>query len=104
LLHCVIPALRCNVLVSRSPERSRRGSVTINIGGGTQITVKKVPEIMERICGKKAGLSFKPAQKGDIRRTMADTTRAKKQLGYSPAIDVEKGLREEFSWIKRTFC
>jgi len=33
-----------------------------------------------------------------VRDTGADTTRARVELGFEPAVPLEDGLREEFEW------
>ena len=36
---------------------------------------------------------------GDVRHSLADTSRAKKLLGYAPTHDVRQGLRETVAWF-----
>jgi UDP-glucose 4-epimerase len=40
-------------------------------------------------------------QKGDMRDTYADTSRARQDLGFTPRISVEQGLEAEFRWLKQ---
>jgi nucleoside-diphosphate-sugar epimerase len=40
-----------------------------------------------------------PAQKGDMRHTYADTSRAREDLGYVPAVGLEAGLAAEYQWL-----
>ena len=39
------------------------------------------------------------AQKGDMRDTYADTTLAKKDLGFSPKVTLEEGIQAEYRWL-----
>jgi len=41
-----------------------------------------------------------PPQKGDMRDTYADTTRARADLGFVPSIGLEDGLRAMFNWME----
>jgi nucleoside-diphosphate-sugar epimerase len=43
-----------------------------------------------------------PAQKGDMRDTYADTSRARADLGFVPAVGLEDGLRDMFRWMEAT--
>jgi UDP-glucose 4-epimerase len=71
-----------------------------NIGGGSRITVKFLIELIERNCGKKARIQVGERQKGDATDTLADTTRARSILGWSPQISIEQGMKNYIGWIK----
>ncbi|MFC2044511.1 NAD-dependent epimerase/dehydratase family protein [Chloroflexota bacterium] len=64
----------------------------INIGGGSQVTVKLLLEKIEQITGKKARLEYIEAQKGDVRHTLADIGKASKMLNWKPVVTIEEGL------------
>jgi nucleoside-diphosphate-sugar epimerase len=38
-------------------------------------------------------------QKGDMRHTWADTSLAKADLGFVPAVGLEEGLAAEYQWL-----
>ena len=40
----------------------------------------------------------RPAVAGDQRRTSADTTRIKAELGWAPSVLLEDGLRAQWEW------
>ena len=52
-----------------------------NIGGGSRVSVNDVLQIVERISGRRLDVRREPAQKGDMRDTYADTSRARAELG-----------------------
>jgi len=75
--------------------KSSDASGIFNIGGGVPITIEELANTLLRIEGK-TGLKVlhsKP-QKGDIRHSVADVSRAREKLGYEPQISLEKGLRQ----------
>ncbi len=37
----------------------------------------------------------------NVRDTQADTSRARRQLGFAPATSLEDGLAAEFEWLAR---
>ena len=39
------------------------------------------------------------AHAGDVSRTAADTSRARRQLGWAPAVGLAEGLRAELDWV-----
>jgi UDP-glucose 4-epimerase len=69
-----------------------------NIGGGARISVNEVIRLMEEITGKKAEVEYIERQKGDVRDTYADTAKARRELGYSPKVGIEEGLRRFIAW------
>ncbi|PID58062.1 UDP-glucose 4-epimerase [candidate division KSB3 bacterium] len=71
-----------------------------NIGGGSRVTVNYVLSVLENISGITPKVSYEGGQKGDVRHTFADTSRARAELHYEPAISIEEGLRREVEWLK----
>jgi nucleoside-diphosphate-sugar epimerase len=71
-----------------------------NIGGGSRVTVNHVFEIIGRLVGSPITLDQQPPQKGDMRDTYADTTRATSDLGFAPSVTLEQGLAEEYAWLR----
>jgi nucleoside-diphosphate-sugar epimerase len=79
--------------------RGRPGGV-YNIGGGSRVSLKDVFEMIGRVTGRPMTIEYQPAQKGDMRDTYADTSRARVDLGFAPSVDLEQGLREMFAWME----
>ena len=72
----------------------------LNVGGGSRITVNDTIRIIEDVTGKQAKIKYIEKQKGDVRHTGADISRAGKLLGYKPAYDLNKGIANEVDWMK----
>lgn len=72
----------------------------VNIGTGTAVTVREVIERLARICGRPdlVRLGARPAPPGDPELLIADPTRLRDELGWSPRITLEAGLRETVDW------
>jgi UDP-glucose 4-epimerase len=73
-----------------------------NIGGGSRVTVNHVLEILQRLAGKPLTVKREATQKGDMRDTFADTTLARTDLGFAPAVSLEQGLEAEYRWLAST--
>jgi UDP-glucuronate 4-epimerase len=71
-----------------------------NLGESNTITLKRMVETIEKAIGKKAKLNKLPMQPGDVKRTYADVSKAKKILGYDPKTDFEFGIESFISWYK----
>jgi UDP-glucuronate 4-epimerase len=66
-----------------------------NIAGGTQATVLDVLEILGRLVGHEIKREHQEAMAGDARRTGADTSLAKRDLGYAPQTSLETGIEKQ---------
>lgn len=87
------------VAAARAAMQSDVAHDAFNLGGGTTITVREVLELLERITGRLGNIDWRERQKGDVRHTSADTSRARAALGFAPAVDLETGLRREVDWV-----
>jgi len=41
-----------------------------------------------------------PPREGDVRRTEADVSLARRLIGYEPKVDIEEGLRRTVEWFR----
>lgn len=72
----------------------------LNLGGAETHTLSELIETIESAVGKKAIIRHLSDQPGDVPRTFADITKAKKLLGYSPTTPFSSGVRRYVDWIQ----
>jgi UDP-glucose 4-epimerase len=82
-------------------ERGVNGR-SYNIGGGSRVSMNQVVSIIEQVAGRPLRIQREAAQKGDMRDTFADTTLARADLGFAPAVTLEQGLEAEYRWLAST--
>ena len=70
----------------------------INIGGDHPVTLTEMVEAIERALGKRAKLKHLPDQPGDVPRTMADISKARRMLGYAPKTSFAEGVAKQVAW------
>jgi nucleoside-diphosphate-sugar epimerase len=70
-----------------------------NIGGGSRVELLDVFGLIHRITGRELRIDRIDAQRGDMRDTYADTTRARADLAFAPTVSLEQGLRAQFEWM-----
>jgi nucleoside-diphosphate-sugar epimerase len=70
-----------------------------NIGGGARVSMNEVLRIIERTIGAPLNVRREDAQKGDMRDTYADTSLARRDLGFAPKVPLEEGIRAEYRWL-----
>jgi UDP-glucose 4-epimerase len=73
-----------------------------NIGGGSRVSLREVFALLARVSGRTVTIDQQPPQKGDMRDTYADTSRARADLGFAPSVTLEEGLRSMWQWMERT--
>jgi len=71
-----------------------------NLGGGNNIILKEIFPVIEKICQKKISIDHIEKQHGDVNHTLADITKAEKDLNFFPQISLEEGLTEEWKWLQ----
>ena len=79
-------------------ERGVPGA-SYNIGGGSRVSMNDVVKIIERIAGHPLKVRREDAQKGDMRDTYADTSLARRDLGFAPTVTLEEGIQAEYRWL-----
>ena len=73
-----------------------------NLGESQTISLKEMVATIEKVIGKKALLNKLPMQPGDVNRTFADISKAKKMLGYDPDTKFEDGIRKFVEWYNNS--
>jgi len=79
-------------------DRGTPGAV-YNIAGGSRVSVNETLDLVSRLTGRPLSVRREAAQKGDMRDTFADTSRARAELGFTPRFPLERGLAEECTWL-----
>lgn len=81
-------------------KKKPRGAATIyNLGGDEAVPLLTFIEHIERAVGKKAKKRLLPMQPGDVPETVADCTKARRELGYRARTDIKKGIGDFVSWF-----
>jgi nucleoside-diphosphate-sugar epimerase len=70
-----------------------------NIGGGSRVELLDVFELIRRITRRPLRVERIESQRGDMRDTYADTTKARTDLAFAPSVTLEQGLRAQYEWM-----
>jgi UDP-glucose 4-epimerase len=75
----------------------------INIGTGKEISVIDLASMIIELCGKKK--EIKPVHVepriGEVKKLIANASKAKKILGWKPEYDFKEGLKKFIQWYKQ---
>jgi nucleoside-diphosphate-sugar epimerase len=85
-------------VVDATVAAMERGTGTYNVGGAIEASMNETIALLEQISGRVLDVSREPAVPGDQRRTRADTTRIRAELGWEPRVSLEDGLRSQWEW------
>jgi UDP-glucuronate 4-epimerase len=68
-----------------------------NVGGGSETTLRDAIALCERLAGRRLDVVYEATARGDVRRTAADTSLIRSELGWSPRVSLEKGLHAQLA-------
>ena len=72
----------------------------ININGKEAISVLQIVRTLEKLLGKNANLEFRKDRKGNFRGRFISSEKAKRLLGWEPAMDYEEAMRMYVAWFQ----
>ena len=70
----------------------------LNLGNSSPISLKDMIDVIAKVLNVKPKIKQLPMQLGDVDRTYADITKAKKIIGYEPNVSFEKGIKNFVLW------
>ena len=91
--------VQANLLAAEAPQAS--GGV-FNVGCGTAVTVNRIIEMINELCGKNVSSDFQPPRVGDVKHSRADISAAGECLGYEPVVPFEEGLRRTIEFFRQS--
>jgi nucleoside-diphosphate-sugar epimerase len=71
-----------------------------NLGNDDERPVIEVARLVKTLTGTPAPIVFLPPRPEEIGRRRPDLTKARKVLGWSPAVGLEEGLRRTIAWYR----
>jgi UDP-glucuronate 4-epimerase len=74
------------------------GRGTYNVGGALEASMRESIELFEQVSGRTLELREEAEVPGDQRRTQADTTRIRTDLGWQPRVGLDDGIKAQWEW------
>lgn len=74
-----------------------------NVGGGSRVSVNELIELLEKRTEKNAKIKYIEKQKGDVRDTLADTSKISNELNWKPKVKIKEGLKRFVEWYKSLY-
>ena len=82
-------------------EAGRPGRI-YNVGGGSEATLNEVIGLCEHLAKRHLAVRSEPPAAGDVRRTAADTSLIRSELGWSQRTSLEEGLAAQLAAAQAT--
>ena len=74
-----------------------------NLGNNKSERLMDFVELIEKNLGIKSKKNFLPLQLGDVKETYADISESKKDLNFSPNINIRTGIPKFIEWYKKYY-
>ena len=85
--------------VLSSIDRIKEGAEIYNLGDERSVNTKVFLTMLAKELGVEAQILLMPPQQGDVMKTRASSTKAKKELKVSPKVSLEDGVKEFVEWF-----
>ncbi len=72
----------------------------VNIGAGFEITIKELVSLIARLTGFQGEIRWDTSKPNGQPRRMLDTSRARKEFGFTVQTHFEEGLRKTIAWYR----
>lgn len=77
------------------------GSEMINIGSGEDLPIRELARLISNVVGFKGEILFDELKPDGTPRKLLDTTKIR-NLGWSPKINLENGIRQTYQWYRNS--
>ena len=85
-------------LLERAP---RHRNEAYNLGGTEAMPLLDFITLIEAELGKKAKKHLMPMQAGDVKETVADCSKAYREVGFAPKTSMQEGIAEFVQWFRK---
>lgn len=89
-------------IVEGNMKVMHKGTGAFNIGSGKRVSIRELAQKILDITDSSSEIIFKETVKGDAIHTLADITKAKRELGYEVTVDLDEGLKKYVEWVRKT--
>ena len=89
--------VEANILAGQAPDASGEA---FNVGCGERTSLLAVVAMLETVLGRKLERRHTPSRGGDVLHTLADVSKAKRLMGYTPLVDFAEGFRRTIEYFR----
>ena len=89
--------ISANLLACTAPAERVNGKA-FNVAAGEKFSLLEMYELLKDLTGFRKPPLFAPSRAGDVRDSLADTSRAESAMGYKVLVNFKDGLRRTVEW------
>jgi UDP-glucose 4-epimerase len=78
-----------------------RGFHIYNVGTGVETDVNRISSLIRSCTGDRASVEHGPPKKGEQLRSVLDSGKIARELGWEPVVSLETGLVETVEWFRQ---
>ena len=71
----------------------------VNLGNPKELKIIDFANAILKLTGSRSKIAYKPLPQDDPKQRRPDISKAKKELGWAPEVDLEEGLRKTIAWF-----
>jgi nucleoside-diphosphate-sugar epimerase len=75
-------------------------SGVFNLGSATRVTINWLAATVIEVSGSSFDITYAPERPGDVRDSLADIRKATAAFGYTPTVELRKGLEGYVDWLR----
>ncbi len=72
----------------------------VNLGNPNEITIRQFAEVITRLTATAGAITYEPLPEDDPKQRQPDITKARRQLGWEPKVDLNTGLLETIRYFQ----
>lgn len=88
-----------DVVCANISAAESKATGVFNIAGGKSVTINDLAQSIMNIMGKELDVTYEDSQLGNIMHSLADISKAKKELNFEPRFNLSTGLEETIQWF-----
>jgi nucleoside-diphosphate-sugar epimerase len=87
----------------KAAETARGIGSIINVANGERVSLKELLKEVQELTGRtEVSVDYRPARAGDVLHSLADISRAREFLDFTPRVGLREGLQLTIDWWKQS--
>jgi UDP-glucose 4-epimerase len=80
--------------------RDKGSGELVNVGSGVELSVNELYAKLAELTGSRFEPVYAAARPGELQRIVVDPSKAGRELGWSPQVGLDEGLKQTVAWFK----
>ena len=89
-----------DIVAANAAAAEGKATGVYNIARGNSMSIRTLAETLKRITGSASRIVHAEERAGDVKHSLADTTRARTLLGFTPSFTLEDGFAATIDWLR----